>query len=138
MSTHTDMQVEFSLHAFSCNPKEITQALGVTPTSIWSEGDPIPPSKIRRKSNGWSLRSSAAPDFPDLEAHVRWLLSHFPLGLEPLQQVCERWYAELSVVVNLRDGAPALHLPADLLGELAGIGASVDIDLYIRRFEPSA
>lgn len=138
MSAHTDMQVEFTLHDFSCSPDAVTRLLGVTPTKIWSEGDRMPPSKIKRKSNGWSLRSSATPTIADLEAHVRWLLSHLPHGLDALKQDCGNWYAEISVVVDLRDGAPVLHLPAELLGRLANIGASIDVDMYVRRAEHTA
>ena len=133
MNAHTDMQVEFALHEFPCSPEVITRALGITPTAVWSQGDAIPPSSVRRKSNGWLLRSEASPRVVDLEPHVKWLLSKLPSSLDVLKEGCATWYAEISVIVNLRDGAPVLHLPSELLGQVAALGASLDVDVYVRR-----
>lgn len=133
MSAHTELQVEFTLHEFSCSPHTITEAFGISPTAVWLEGDAIPPTKVQRKSNGWSLRSFAETEVADLEPHIRWLLSRLPEDLSALTHVCGSWYAEISVVAHVRDGAPVLHLPADLVGTLGRMGVAIDVDLYVRR-----
>lgn len=124
------INVAFRITGFDCDPDDVTQCLGVEPSATWRIGDLIEPSTVRRKSNGWVL-SAPLIDPLDIEVQIKWLLDQLPVDLRRMSQVTDRWDAELSCALYIKDQAPALALSSETVQRLADLAAEFDADLYV-------
>ena len=61
------------IFGFSCAPHEISEILGLTPTTSWAKGDPIRQTAIAHKGSGWIL-DSGLPEREDVDDHLDALL----------------------------------------------------------------
>jgi hypothetical protein len=116
---------------FKCTHEDITKALHVQPTTIWSQGEKIRPTALVHKQNGWSLEVNLEGS-EDLNAHVEDLLNKIHPFSKDLASACGDYYAELACVLYIAgDERPAIHFTPQVLKTLATLNAHVDIDLYL-------
>ena len=66
---HSRIKCAFRLSGFSCDPDEITKALGLLPTESWSVGDIVSGTSLKRQTNGWEV-STRLPDNRDLSDQI--------------------------------------------------------------------
>lgn len=111
---------------------KIVSISGINPTRAWTRGDRVhPKAKNLEKENG-CLIEVVADALPTAIEDLQRLLAGQSVNLKGLPDEIDR---EVSCIVYIEDGAPDLHLTADFVQFAAGIGASIDFDLYEMRNE---
>lgn len=112
---------------FGDDPSVVTSLLGLSPTSAWLTGDPLPNhSTAKRNHSRWTFQSPLP-----LHAHVEALL---PL-LEPysasIRECAARFPTELRCAIYYyRDFTLGIHLSESALQRITALGVSLDFDLY--------
>lgn len=130
--TASDLRVYLCLYEFSCDPAEITKALGVEPTATAKTGDLRARDTIlKHKCNSWDLDSALVGQF-DVDEHVSQLMKRVP-DLDRVRRLDPAVKAQLTCVVHLfgDDNRPTLSLSHQSMAYLAKLGASYDIDYYL-------
>lgn len=128
-SPRTDIVASFLVTDYDCDHSSISAALGVSPTDTWEPGDIIAKTKRIRKERGWRIRSILPAD-QTVSAHASSLLRQLRPDYERLDSI-GIYQAWLSFAVRMYGlDRPPLLLDSALLGQLAKLKASIDIDLY--------
>ena len=121
--------VWLEIRSLAMTASEIGLALGVGADRSWSVGDKRGSSIRVYRDNGFVIESGL-PLVEELDDHVGSLLRR----LVPLA-ACLKGLADQVTIgfrcALYRERVPALNFPPDLLGLLGGIGASLDVDLYV-------
>ncbi len=86
--TRTDAVLR--IYGHDLNPSEITQRLGLTPTSSQRRGDPLRHGRKRAPIGGWFLSSDRLVTSLDTRRHLDWLLDR----IEPVAHVLAELRAE--------------------------------------------
>ena len=127
----TKTKISFRIMEFRCPHEDITKALHVQPTTIWSQGEKIRHTSLVHKQNGWSLDVDLEGHV-DLNAPVEDLLNKVHPFSKDLVNTCGDYYAELACVLYIAgDERPEIHFTPQVLKKLAALNAHVDIDLYL-------
>lgn len=126
------VKVFLYLTDFDCEPEDVTSALGIQPSQVWSRGDKFGPRmQLERKDTAWILRSPLDEPW-NIQSHFRWLLDRLPDRLDCLSSVTDCWYAQMSVVAYMPgNNTPALSFDPPMVARFAQLGAALDIDLYV-------
>jgi hypothetical protein len=121
--------VRLKITSATHDPEYISEALGVSCERGWRIGENRPNTIIKEKMNGWILNSGLEGAQP-LDDQIKSLLKR----VEPLRsRMKERLggdLIELSCVIYA-DSPPALNFESEVIGSIAALGASLDIDLYV-------
>jgi hypothetical protein len=112
------------------SPEEITSRLGSKPDRVWHKGNVREISRNMAKFNGWIMDAGSSRQAPIKEQVAMLLEKLKPLRTE-LNEIAALASVDLSIVVY-SDYEPPLHFDNATLGEIASLGANLDIDLYIR------
>lgn len=116
------------------DPDEITERLGIEPTTTFRPGDPITEDgEGRRRRDGWRLAVKEretleiGPILEELRGHVavpgsvvRKLCADLGVGAVVVCSVLQRGH----------ETAPALVFPADFIGWISDLGASLELDVW--------
>ena len=133
-STNTDMTVPrvrawFEILEFTCDPDAISAAVGVAPSETWRRGSPRRVGGRPHDESGWRLVSNCEASH-DLEMHAVALLDRLPTSLN-LTRLTSAWVAQLTFVVEVKEEVPSMAFSAETLRRIAGLGADLDIDMYV-------
>ncbi len=124
-----DIRVRWVVTSRELDPEEIAVRLGLPAEFAWRIGELRPHTIIRETNHGWTVGSglnrSAA-----LECHVEALLRILEPRAVHLKDMADQVAVMLSCVIYA-ESPPALNFEPDVIRRLAGLGASLDIDLYI-------
>lgn len=123
--------VRLVIRSQDLSPEEITSAVGLRCDQSWVSGQRRGPTIILQTDNGWVV-GSGLPRTSPLEDHVDSLLRRLAPIAEKVKELSTRNAVEVSVVIYA-ENEPALSFESRTLNVLAGMGASLDIDLYIMR-----
>lgn len=124
----TTTQVAIILSGLSCEPDQITQALGLQPTETFRKGDPIGRGPRTVTSSAWRL--DAPETEGDLAEQLNWLLERLPTRLDEIASVTQGWRVQFAIVVeSTGPHGPPLAFSVTHLGRLAELEASIDISL---------
>jgi len=128
-----EIEVEFRLIGTEILPDEITQQLGMNPTSTWLEGDYVPKTKLRLKENGWALASIGPEQTYELSDYIVPLIDTLLPKSTLIVELCEKYhlYSELSVGVYIRDETPSINLDQTIISGLEELKTTIDIDLIL-------
>jgi len=134
MSTN-EGRVYFALDGDDFNPDEITEFLGVAPTSVRRKGTKIP-GKVP-KMNSWELSTEqVVSDFVDVFAMSTEIINQLKPIKDRIIQAKERFNASprfevvLWFSMNEEHSTPAIGFEVETVVFLGEIGAFVDIDTY--------
>lgn len=134
MSTN-EGRVYFALDGDDFNPDEITEFLGVAPTSVRRKGTKIP-GKVP-KMNSWELSTEqVVSDFVDVFAMSTEIINQLKPIKDRIIQAKERFNASprfevvLWFSMNKEHSTPAIGFEVETVVFLGEIGAFVDIDTY--------
>jgi len=127
--------VDLNITDFTCDPRELTEALGVQPTRAWRKGElKNPRAIVRHEENGWEL-SSGAGSHKSFEQHTEALLGIIEPALDKFTEVCNRYDTRLLVVASMyydnEERLPWLGFNRRAMRIFTQIGAAVDFDLYV-------
>jgi hypothetical protein len=125
----TNDQYTYFVVTDSFDPADITNRLGVEPTSSWQRGDLDPRTKQPRKFSRWSLHSrlerSAA-----LEDHIRDVLAQLDQDEKIFQRLSREFGGCMQLVAYLRVQYPGPYFEHDIVEDVAKYSLSVDFDFY--------
>lgn len=130
-----EVRAEFGVFDFDCPHAEISAVLGLEPDSVQVKGDveSIGPAghKVARpvKRNAWLVASPAAIDQPP-EMHLRQLVDKLRPASARIREIASKYYVEISLVVYSPDANLGIHIEGELLAMIAGLGVSLDVDVY--------
>lgn len=115
---------------FGDDPSVVTKRLGLSPTSVWRRGDPLPshPTATRNHSR-WSLYSPLPLD-SDVEKHLKALLPLLEAHADDLRVCATVFSVELCCAIYYEHTTAGIHLSADLLRRITTLGIPLDVDLY--------
>jgi len=111
-------------------PDEITQSVGISPDTCWLKGDSVASTALHRKTNGWQLNSGLGEAHPVKDQLVA-LFARLGGADERVLKLSEHAEILVSCVVY-SDSQPELFLDSKIIRSIAGIGAALDFDVYIR------
>lgn len=118
----------FSVLGFTGDPDEVSAMMGTAPDDTWRAGEGIGNARTPQPEAGWRIRSRL-PSGADVDEHARWLLDRLPSGL-PADGPAAGLYLQLSYAIDVYDERPALSFSPETIARVAGLGASIDVDLY--------
>ena len=124
-----ELLVRFEIRDFGCEPEQVTALLGVRPDHSWRRGDPVGRQGETQKSSVWSI-TAAPSESIDAEDYILSLLDRLPPTLDALAAATPRWAAHVSVVILAGDISPGFYVSPATLRRMAGLGASLDVDVY--------
>ena len=134
MSTN-EGRVYFALDGDDFNPDEITEFLGIAPTSVRRKGTKIP-GKVP-KINSWELSTEqVVSDFIDVFAMSTEIINQLKPIKDRIIQAKERFNVSprfevvLWFSMNEEHSTPAIGFEVETVEFLGEIGALVDIDTY--------
>ncbi len=119
----------FSLNGFACEPDEITQMIGLTPTDTWKAGDLRGRSIRRHETSGWRLRSRL--DEPLwIERHVQDVIAQLTPKWPDVVHLCLQYQAMINCVCSIYDASPVIHFGRETIKRVAELNAWIDVDYY--------
>jgi Domain of unknown function (DUF4279) len=128
--TQSNISTSFTLTGFSCEPENISRALGLEPTKTWKTGDLIGKSILKFKHNGWFLEVKLTHSI-DLEEHVQCLLEILSPAWDKLVEFGKIYDAEFNCVIYSYEAqGPGIHLNKQMLNRMAQLNAEFDVDYY--------
>lgn len=110
-------------------PDEIIRQTGIPPSSTWRKGETKAKTSLKHRDNGWELKSSL-PLESSLTEHINFLLAIIEPGQKELIGFTSKYFSLLACAVYFDEETPELHLSNELIGHLATLNLSLDIDLY--------
>jgi hypothetical protein len=124
------VKVEFQITGTKIHPNEITEVLQITPSETWLMSDNVGKSLIKNKYHGWGLLSPDTTLCMEKQiCLIMELLTPKKRCLCNLRNMHEVEF-EFAVMIDIdRRAYPPLHLSESVIRKLAGIYASVDIDI---------
>jgi len=127
--SRNEIYAYFLLNGFECEPDEITNLMGVNPSETWAAGELIGKSILRRKTNGWRLKSRL--DEPIwLERHVQDVIAQLTVHWPDIVQLCLQYEAMVNCVCRVYDTFPAIHFGRETVRRVAELNAWIDVDCY--------
>lgn len=123
-----EMYVYLGIEQFDNDPEEITNLVGLQPTSISRIGDPIGKSKLKCKHNYWAYRVDAKDNF-ELEYLIREVLSKFE-NKEKLKEAIGLGKGYIVCVLFDHDTEPSLEISSELMQEIAELKCAFWLDFY--------
>jgi hypothetical protein len=131
--TH-EIQVSFVVTEFDKPPSYISEIMQLSPTKTWLKGDLILKTALKRKSNGWLLKSKQPQHFP-VHKHIRSLITELEPASKVLQQLSSTFSCQISCAIYLstscNDSNPQVYLDKQILSFLASNGIDLNIEHYI-------
>jgi hypothetical protein len=110
-------------------PDEVTNLIGLRCDRSWYIGDKRPHTAIAETSHGWILNSQL-PETAPLYNQIEALLHRLHPYKDSIQALSELDVVELSCVIYAA-ASPALNFTKDVIHNIAQLGASLDVDLYL-------
>jgi hypothetical protein len=116
---------------FACDPRVISDTLGLTPSDVWVAGGTRLRGGRVASVNSWEIQSQLGDSTAPLDEHIANLLDLVGPRLATLR----RTVAPLDTGINCVDYFPefqgnGFHLSLELLRRLVDLQLSVDFDLY--------
>lgn len=125
------ISVSFVLAGLDLDPEEITVLVGIIPTTTWRIGDLIDPrASVRRKSNGWSLKSQLDKS-AELDEHIKSVFEQLQPGWRSLVETCAQYDALIDCAIYVYEQVPAVHFDKDIIQKSAELNAAIDVDIIL-------
>jgi hypothetical protein len=127
------IKVEFRITGTKITAEEITNFLGISPTSTWNLGDSIQGTKIRRKHNGWCISIGNIENSLDLMDYIEPLIKFLLPKSELIAEFCSGngLYCEIACTIYIIDQTPIINFSPILFSNLAELKTNLDIDLIL-------
>jgi len=115
---------------FGDDPSIVTRRIGLSPTSAWRRGDPMPshPTATRNHSR-WSFQSPL-PLETHVEKHFEALLPLPEPHTASIRECAAEFSVELCCAIYYEDFTPGIHLSPEILQRITALGIPLDLDLY--------
>jgi len=125
-----EISVLFELRGSELEPEKITALLGIIPTKTWRVNDLVhPKAGVRRKSNGWSLKSQLDKS-AELDEHIKSIFEELQPSWQSLVEICKQYDALISCAVYRYQQIPSIYFDKDIVRKTAELNAQIDVDIY--------
>ena len=125
-----EISVSFELKGRELDPEEITALLGIIPTKTWRVDDLVhPKAGVRRKSNGWSLKSNLDKSV-DLDEQIKSIFEQLQPSWQCLVEICQRYDAMINCAVYGYKYIPSIYFDKHIVRKTAELNAEIDVDIY--------
>ena len=115
---------------FGDDPSVVTSRIGLSPTSVWRRGDPMPPHPTATRNHSrWSFHSPL-PLEAHAEKHLEALLSLLEPHASTIRQCAAEFSVELCCAIYYEDFTSGIHLSTDILRRITSLSIPFDLDLY--------
>ena len=115
---------------FGDDPSVVTSLVGLSPTSAWVRGDPMPPHPTATRNHSrWSYYSPL-PLETHAEKHLEALLPLIEPHATAIRQCAADFSVEICCAIYYEDFSQGIHFPADILRRITALGIPLDLDLY--------
>jgi len=125
------IRCDFILTGDGYDPDIITHALAIQPTRTWWHGDPIVPSSLSYKHDGWCL-STGPVEALDVQDVAQPLLAQLIPLADDIATLHAQWAldCEVAYTVQVEGTVPVFHFDLEMVQALAQLQAELDIDVY--------
>ena len=131
MEQEYDTYAYFWVSDFDCDPKVISDILGLKPSRSFKKGDLISDkSNHRRKFSSWEYLSSLPRSEPCQDAHISNLIEVMLKKKDAIKILKEKYEIGINCVGYYHDANPGFHMSAELINSCSTLGISIDFDLY--------
>jgi hypothetical protein len=124
--------IYFRFYGTAFDPDEITRRLGIEPTSHYRAGDSAAGRTVPHRRDGWMIKIGPRETF-EIEDLLQELQNQVDVTGAAVKQVCTDLQVQAVVVCAIVQPAsastPALEFPASFLEWVAGMGASINVDV---------
>jgi len=121
----------FYVTGFNCSPDEVSVVLGFEPTGTWVKGEKWGPKNIReRKKSTWIYKTNKSDNDPYSNVHFKELLEKLERIKDRLERLPEGCDIGITYVPTCYYPNIAVILDNELLLKIAGLGLSIDFDIY--------
>jgi Domain of unknown function (DUF4279) len=114
---------------FGDDPSIVTSRIGLSPTSAWRRGDPMPDTTATRNHSRWSFQSPLPLD-THVEKHLAALLPLLEAHAASIRECAAEFSVEICCAIYYEDFTPGIHLWPEVLQRIAALGIPLDLDLY--------
>jgi hypothetical protein len=130
--------IHFTLEGVDLQPDEITQALGIEPTSAWTRGDARSGShgKARGQRTGglWSLAAPCSP-YDTLDIQLDTLLDQLETLPPALYDLVQQFAASITIGYRTPTDMVGIHIDPSTLERLHRLRVALDFDIYATHTE---
>jgi len=130
MTKKNEFKLRLNIYGYQCPADEITGIIGINPSKVWLEGEPVIPRALNtHKENGWRICSPLGVNqeliehWNELEKGMKIIASKRNL-LPPEVEI------ELSCVIFAYEYIPSIYFERRQIVLLDKLEAEIDIDLY--------
>ena len=127
--SETNKQYAYFTVTGDFDPADISQIVGISPTTSWRKGEINPRTHRERKFSRWSLNSRLEQN-RDLEAHILDVLQQLREKRSQFIEVSSKYGGIMQLVAYFNTYYPGLHFERTLVDSLAEFGLGVDFDFY--------
>ncbi len=113
----------------SFEPDDITRRVGVAPTKMAREGDPIGDTSKKRPCSLWALHSRLGST-ASLEEHVKDVLDRLDANRAAFGELSRDLDGTMQLVGYFREVNPGVHFDPEIVRRTADYGLSIDCDFY--------
>ena len=115
---------------FGDDPSIVTSRIGLSPTSAWRRGEPMPSHPaVTRTHSRWSFQSPL-PLESDVEQHLDLLLQRLEPYAARIRECASVFSVELCCAVYYDECTAGIHLSPLILERVTALGIPLDLDLY--------
>ena len=129
MDARRDTYAYFWIEGFQCDPDEIANRLGMSPTEVKLKGESLPGTRVRSK-NSWSVASPLARGDEFIDSHLDALLELISPRAPEIKEIGQECEIGINCVGYFYGAHPGFHLSRELIQRLSVLELSVDFDLY--------
>jgi hypothetical protein len=119
----------FCIEEFPFSPEEMTQKLGLEPTTTWRKGDMHPKSRFEIKCNRWMLYTRLAKE-KFLEDHVKDVFLQLDAYADRLIPLTAQFEAKLQLVGYFYHFYPGFQLDREATRKIGTYNLTLDCDFY--------
>jgi hypothetical protein len=130
-----EFRAKLGIFCDTLSADEITKFIGIESDKSYLKDDHRGKTTIRQKENGWIIYSTIGRDAP-LEDHVNNLLERINNHTDKIAEIARKPNVEVELGCTIWTGdRPSLFFTQKHISVLHKIGASIDIDLYVKSEE---
>jgi len=129
MSERDEVIVRLMILSETQTPEQITALIGLASDKSWRVGETRPKTTMVEKNNGWVV-DSQMPRSSALSCQVTRLLDRLSPFRRQIRKLARYEKTVFSCVVYSDRRPPLVFSKKDIFG-IAGLGAALDIDVYL-------
>jgi len=131
---NTNVSVKFLIFTYenTFNPDEITELLGIKPTTSYVQKNKIDENCMPIQETSWNLIIDYEESY-DIEFQLNKIMEILIPKKETLIEIQKKYspYMEFMIVINVEKGEwPAMYLQKDFIKFVADIGGEIQFDPY--------